>query len=58
MNWILDRLQEKSTWVGLVGLLTSLGLTLSPDVSAAIPAAGEAVAALTGAVLVMIREEK
>ena len=33
---ILDYLTQKSTWTGLVALLTAVGLTLKPELSEAI----------------------
>lgn len=50
MSWVLNRLQEPSTWRGLVWLLTAAGLTVSPDLAAAIAAAGMALAGLIGVV--------
>ncbi len=46
MNYILDRLSESSTWRGLVGIATSLGVVLNPDQAAAIIAAGTALIGL------------
>lgn len=46
MNWIIDRLKENSTWRGLVALLTAFGVTLSPEQTNAIVAAGLAVIGL------------
>ena len=44
--WILDRLSERSTWIGLTGFLTATGMSLEPDVSDAIGAVGIALASL------------
>ncbi len=30
MNYIFARLKERSTWVGLIGLTTSLGMGICP----------------------------
>ena len=46
MDWILERARERSTWLGLVSLLTAIGITLSPDQVAAIIAAGVAIGSL------------
>lgn len=46
MNWFIDRLTEPSTWRGLVGLLTSAGIVLSPELAGQIIAAGLAVMGL------------
>ena len=40
MNYVLERLKEKSTWRGLVALITALGVTLSPEQAEAIVACG------------------
>jgi len=45
-EWILARARERSTWLGLTALLTSLGLALSPEQSEAIAVAGVAVGGL------------
>lgn len=39
-DYILNRLNENSTWRGIVLLLTALGVTLSPDQTDKIVAAG------------------
>ena len=48
MNFLLDRLQEPSTWRGLIMLVTGFGITLSPETTAHIVAAGTAMAGLVG----------
>jgi len=40
MGYIIDRLKEASTWRGLAALVTAFGVTLSPELSDAIVAAG------------------
>ena len=30
MNYILDRLKERSTWAGLVGMIAAFGVHLNP----------------------------
>ena len=40
MKYILDRLNEPSTWRGLISVLTALGVKLRPDLSEAIITAG------------------
>jgi len=42
MNWILNRLKEKSTWRGLVTVATGFGVALNPHQSAAIITLGVA----------------
>lgn len=44
----LDRAKERSTWVGLIGLLSAVGVALSPDQVEAISAAGVALAGVVG----------
>lgn len=44
MNWIINRLKEKSTWRGIIAVATALGVSWSPDQIAAIVALGVAVA--------------
>lgn len=45
----LARAKERSTWLGLISLLTALGLVLSPGEQEAVIAAGMAAAGLVGA---------
>lgn len=40
MKYILDRLNEPSTWRGLISVLTALGVKLRPDLGEAIITAG------------------
>lgn len=44
-------LKEPSTWRGIVPLLTSAGVQLSPDMQGAVISAGLAVAGLIGALV-------
>lgn len=46
MNWIINRLKERSTWRGIVGLATAVGLGLEPDQVTAIVTLGVAAAAV------------
>lgn len=48
-RYLRARLKEPATWRGLVLLLTSLGVGLSPEQADAIVAAGLAVAGAIGA---------
>lgn len=43
---IRDRVQERSTWTGLAAILTTVGLTISPEQSDAIVSAGVAIGGL------------
>lgn len=49
MNWIIDRLKERSTWLGLTGIVTALGVALNPEQIEAITATGLAIAGLVAA---------
>lgn len=53
MYWITNRLQEKSTWRGIVTALTALGVTLNPEQTGAIVTLG---VALAGAFEVFFKE--
>lgn len=44
ISYLAARLQERSTWLGLIGLLGTLGVTLSPTHSEAIATLGVALA--------------
>lgn len=46
LTWILDRAKEKTTWIGLTGIITAAGVGISPDLIEAIVAAGVAVSGL------------
>jgi hypothetical protein len=46
MKFLIDRARERSTWLGVAGLLSALGVALSPDHAEAIATAGTAVASL------------
>jgi hypothetical protein len=47
--YLLARLRERSTWLGLISLTTALGLLLSAAQQEAVVAAGMALAGLVGA---------
>ena len=46
--FIVSRLREASTWRGIVALLTSLGIVLSPEQAEAVIAAGLAIIGMIG----------
>lgn len=54
MKWILERLKERNTYLGLITILTTFGVTLSPEMVNAIISAGVAVA---GLVLVFFKDD-
>lgn len=55
LDYILDRLQESSTWRGIVFCVSAAGIVLDPDKFNAIAAAGMAVA---GAINIFRKEKK
>jgi hypothetical protein len=44
MKWIKERLHERSTWKGIVWLITACGVAITPEQSEAIITAGLAIA--------------
>lgn len=50
-DFIMERLKERSTWVGLVGLATSGGISLNPENIEAIVTVGTTVAGLIATVV-------
>jgi hypothetical protein len=55
MNWLILRLSEPSTWRGIIGLLTALGIKISPDLQNSIIAAG---LSLMGLINILIAEKR
>lgn len=55
IEYILERLKEKSTYVGIFALLSAAGVTVAPDMWAGIVAAASAVAGLA---LILIKDKK
>jgi len=55
MKWIVDRLIERSTWLGALSILAALGVTLQPDLQAAIITAGVSIG---GLILVLTKDSK
>lgn len=51
MKWVLKRLQEPSTWRGIVWIATAMGVTLNPMAWEYVMAIGMAVAGLLGVLL-------
>ena len=47
-DWLLARLSERSTWLGITGFLTAAGIYLDPEQIEAIAVAGLAVAGVVG----------
>jgi hypothetical protein len=42
LAWIAARLKERSTWMGLIGLLSTVGISISPEYSETIVTVGVA----------------
>lgn len=55
LPWVISRGKEASTYAGLMGLATALGLYLSPEMSAAMV---QAATAIFGLLAVIIPEAK
>ena len=53
VDWALDRLSERSTWLGIIALFVSAGIKLDPQQAAMVAAGG---AALSGAILVFTKD--
>jgi hypothetical protein len=48
MKYVIERLQEASTWRGFILLLTSLGVGIAPEMITPIVTAGTGLAGLVG----------
>jgi hypothetical protein len=46
VDFFLERLKERSTWTGVVLMLSSVGLTFHPELLSVVIAAGMAIAGL------------
>lgn len=55
MNWVINRLQERSTWRGIITALTAIGAGVSPDQAQAIVGLG---VSLFVAIEVFMKEPK
>ena len=47
-TYLIDRLREPTTWRGFVFILTALGVSISPELTNQIIAAGTAIAGVIG----------
>lgn len=52
MQYLIDRLKERSTWLGIITLATAVGVSLSPEQAEALAVAG---ASLAGAIAMFTR---
>lgn len=50
LKYLLERLKERSTWLGLIGIATACGATLEVGLAEHIISAGMALAGLIGVV--------
>lgn len=56
MKWILERAKEKTTWLGIIGVIGTLtGAQLAPELQEAITTTG---LAITSLVLILLKEKK
>lgn len=55
LKYFLERMRERSTWLGFSSILTALGLTFSPDQSDAVISVG---LSLAGLVAVLTKDKK
>ena len=55
LEFVIGRLKERSTWLGLIGIVTAAGVSLSPEQTEAIVAVGVAIA---GVVAVFTKDLK
>lgn len=53
-RYALQRLTERSTWIGLIGLVTAAGVAISPALAEQIAAAG---AGLAGMILILVQDK-
>ena len=50
LQMILERAKERSTWLGLVAVLTACGVAVKPELTEALASAGVALAGLIAVV--------
>lgn len=49
LDYLLSRAKERSTWLGLISLITALGILFTPEQQESVIATGMALAGLVGA---------
>jgi len=54
LGWLGARLKERSTWLGITGLVTTLGVALSPELMETIVGIGTGIGAL---IAIMTRDK-
>ncbi len=55
VTWMLERLKEPSTYMGIVAMLSAAGIFVDPQLTQNITAAGVGV---TGVILFLLKEKK
>lgn len=55
LNWLLERLKEPTSYIGLTAILSSLGIVLDPELAQNIQTTGLGVA---GIILFVLKEKK
>ena len=53
--WVLDRLKESNTWIGISAILTTVGVNVDPELWKEIASFGVSAA---GLVLIVTKEQK
>lgn len=53
LTYILARLREPTTWAGITGLVSAVGISISPDLAKEIGVAGTAV---VGVILTILKD--
>ncbi len=51
MDYVIGRLKEKSTWIGIITLLGSLGVVIRPELRDALPIFGVGLGILLAAII-------
>ena len=54
-NWVLDRFKERSTWIGIISIITAAGVVITPEQIEGITTAG---VAIVGAILTFTKDAK
>ena len=55
VTWLLERLKERSTWIGIISIITAAGVNLSPEMRDTIITAGMSI---VGAILAFTSDTK
>lgn len=55
MEWLISRLRERSTWLGIVALMAGAGLKIEPELADSIMSTG---LALVGLISVLTKDKK